>query len=260
MSAMIYSSAHHAQTVDRFKERLRNGSAVDVLDDNGRWRRARVTQIDTDWGKCKVKFDGVSATQEEWVALSRDRVRQPGEMTHAQHAVEAHSAAFSAHASAASELRKEAAVLWLFAAVLLAAGTLWSDGAKSYALLAAAGATAWFGALPRTLRSIGEMWKADLSHGSIALTPGSSAYSLQQWQFWWNLRKGARVDFFNRSGQWVRATILEMPFPWRQVRVKFDVAASKSTAEWVALSEQRLLPAGQVTAVQESTHRNNTLQ
>ena len=107
MSAMIYSSAHHAQTVDRFKERLRNGSAVDVLDDNGRWRRARVTQIDTDWGKCKVKFDGVSATQEEWVALSRDRVRQPGEMTHAQNAVEAHSAAFSAHASAASELRKE---------------------------------------------------------------------------------------------------------------------------------------------------------
>ena len=48
MSAMVYSSAHHAQTVDRFKERLRNGSAVDVLDDNGRWRRARVTQIDTD--------------------------------------------------------------------------------------------------------------------------------------------------------------------------------------------------------------------
>jgi hypothetical protein len=265
MSSMIYSSAHHAKSVELFKGRLRAGMAVDAMDDTGRWVRARVVQMDESWGKCKVKWDGVSATQEEWIALDRDRLRPPGEMTHggatataAAAAAAEYSASHSAHSAAAQRLRKEALVLWLLAATLLAAGMLWCEGLSSYALLLAAASTAWFGAIPRTLRSVGEVFKASLSEGGVAGRSTESMY--QQWQFWWWLGRGCKVDFLNRSGQWVRGQVLEFPFPWRTARVQFAAATGKNAVEWVSISEQRLLYPGQVTTAQEHQHRTATPQ
>jgi hypothetical protein len=263
MSSMIYSSAHHAKSVELFKGRLRAGMSVDAMDDTGRWGRARIVQMDESWGKCKVKWDGVSATQEQWIALDRDRLRPPGEMTHTtgpgggQYGA-SHSLAYSAHTAAARQLRKEAVVLWFLAAGLLATGLLWCEGLSSYALLFAAAWTAWSAALPRTLRSVGEGMKATLSDGSLV---GHGADTMfQRAQFWWWLGRGCKVDFRNRSGQWVRGQVQEFPFPWRQARVQFVSATGKNTAEWVGISEQRLLYPGQMTIAQEHQHRVATPQ
>lgn len=260
---MIYSSAHHAKSVELFKGRLRAGMAVDAMDDTGRWVRARIVQMDESWGKCKVKWDGVSATQEEWIALDRDRLRPPGEMTHdagpgAGHYGASHSAAYWSHAAAARRLRKEAVVLWLVAAVLLATGLLWCEGLSTYTLLLAAAWTAWSGAVPRTLRSFGEGVKASLSDGGVSGRGADSIF--QKAQFWWWLAPKCKVDFRNRSGQWVRGVVKEFPFPWRYARVQFAAATGKDALEWIGISEQRLLYPGQMTTAQEQQHRAATPQ
>ena len=168
-----------------------------------------------------------------------------------------HSAAYSAHAAAARQLRKEAVVLWLIAAGLLATGLLWCEGLSSYALLIAAAWTAWSGAF-RTLHSVGEGFKATLSDGSIA---GHSAENMfQKAQFWWWLGPGCKVDFRNRSGQWVRGQVKRFPCPWYKAEVQFVAATGKNMAEWVWISEQRLLYPGQVTTAQEHQHRVATPQ
>ena len=262
MATMIRSSAHHAKSVELFKTRLRAGQAVDAMDDAGRWVRARIVQMDESWAKCNVKWE--EGGQEEWIALQGDRVRPPGEMTHGAaglHYAPPVSAAHAAHAAASRQLRKEALVLWLFAAMLLAGAALWSEGLTSWALLAAAAWTAWFGALPRTLRSVGETWKATLSETAVANHSTEGMQGVQsQWQFWKWLRPGCKVDFCNRSGQWVRGQVLLFPFPWRTARVEFVGASGRDATEWVGISEQRMLYPGQLTNAQDTQHRNATPQ
>ena len=262
MATMIRSSAHHAKSVELFKTRLRAGQAVDAMDDAGRWVRARIVQMDESWAKCNVKWE--EGGQEEWIALQGDRVRPPGEMTHGAaglHYAPPVSAAHAAHAAASRQLRKEALVLWLFAAMLLAGAALWSEGLTSWALLAAAAWTAWFGALPRTLRSVGETWKATLSETAVANHSTEGMQGVQsQWQFWKWLRPGCKVDFCNRSGQWMRGQVLLFPFPWRTARVEFVGASGRDATEWVGISEQRMLYPGQLTNAQDTQHRNATPQ
>lgn len=259
---MIYSSAHHAKSVELFKGRLRAGMAVDAMDDTGRWVKARIVQMDESWGKCKIKWDGVYATQEEWIALDRDRLRPPGEMTRdgvdAGHSGASHTASYLAHVAAAQELRKEALVLWLFAALLAATALLWCDGLIFYVLLIAAALTAWLGAIPRTLRAAGEGFKATLSDSGMVARGADSLF--HKVQFWWWLGRGCKVDFLNRSGQWVRGQVLQFPFPWRSARVEFVGAAGKKSIEWVAIYEQRLAYPGQMTTAQEHQHRAATPQ
>ena len=251
MSGNIYSSHSHATSVQAWKQRLRAGALVDALDDTGRWGRARVVQLDSDWGKVLVKFEGTGGQQ--WLALTMgDRLRPPGEMAPAYAGgVQGSraSAASASHAKLATDLRREAILLWVLA-LLLALLAQWQATAspRFFGLCAAAAAVVcwpWHGALGRTLRSVSENLKSDMS---AANGNRPQVHSLGQkllasvlpkrlgpaFQYWW-LRRGRQVDFCNRSGVWIKAEVLKFPFPWWEVELCFAAVSATSTTTSLAL-------------------------
>jgi hypothetical protein len=259
MSSTIYSSTQHAQVVGSWKSRLRAGAAVDALDDTGNWVRATVMSVDTNWGKVQVKYAGRGGTS-AWMSTAGDRLRPPGEMTHASGGGGGGAggldltAAGAAHMARAAALWREAVLMWLLVLGIAAAAAFWvAAPSSSYGLWALAVAVGWFSAVPRTGRWMSEARKGGWGGSSQAaqLLPQSVWWSLlprwcgQMWQFRW-VKRGQKLDFRNRSETWVKAEVLDYPFPWTQVYIRFETAG-RATTEWVGVNEERLLPAGQMT-------------